>query len=83
VDSRPLVNGTTLRKLVCRNCGDRYKTIEQFAGGAADDLEFVFEEIAKRSIAPGYTSSLTGCTYESKEAAVNDTVAELIRLYNE
>lgn len=86
-DSRLRANNTTWRRLECVKCGERYTSVEELVGYSnweSSNLSKVFENLAQRCIVRGgFTSSLTGGTYDSREAAYEDTVAELERIYNE
>lgn len=86
-DSRVRANNTTWRRLECVKCRERYTSVEELQGYSpweTSNLSKVFEKLAKQCIISGsFTSSLTGGTYNSREAAYKDTVAELERIYNE
>lgn len=83
IDSRLTVNNATRRRLECPKCGERFSSIEVILEErAAVNLSEVFSQLAKNCVTSGYTSSLTGCTYNSKEYAISDTMKELERIYN-
>lgn len=86
-NSRLQPNNTTWRRLECTKCGERYSSIEVLQGNVrceVANLRLVFKKLAENCIiSGGFTSSLTGGTYDSREAAYQDTVAELERIYNE
>lgn len=86
-DSRLQKNNTTWRRLECTKCKKRYSSIEELQGDTrceVANLQMVFKKLAKRCIiSGGYTSSLTGGTYPTKEEAEKDTITELERIYNE
>lgn len=84
IDTRLTANNATRRRLECPKCGERFSSIEVILEErAAVNLSEVFSQLAKNAVVHGYTSAVTGGIYESKEAAINDSIAELERIYNE
>lgn len=89
IDSRPAVNNTTRRRLECIGCGKRVSTLETIISNGQHStnakcekcLAGIFSRLARTSVTSGYTSALTGCTYETREYAVTDTIKELERIY--
>lgn len=89
VDSRAASNNSTRRRVECTQCGDRFSSLETIIPSGdhvktVTNIELTFRKLAKKAIVyNGYTSTLTGKHYLTKEEAERDTIAELERIYNE
>lgn len=92
IDSRSAANNTTRRSLKCPGCEKMFYSVETLTNNNIEkiksagmiNMSSIFSKLAKNAIVySGYTSSLTGGTYPTKEEAEKDTIAELERIYNE
>lgn len=88
IDSRPLPNNQTYRRLECNRCGERYTSTEKITTEEevtitpAIELNDVFYVLAKNSIVRNcYVSTLTGGVYKTEAEALKDSIIELKKLH--